>query len=166
MNQTIRNSEVVVLLTLTAMTESLFANYIPLAPYLDLPLIFTLFVGWYSSPVRGAACGIGFGWLQDVISGIYLGLNGFSKTLGGFTASHLSKWVAMEGLLARCFLVGILSLGNDLLVVGIRALLEQTIQQEIWLQILFKMPITGVAGGIFFFVYGRVKFPEKNFSQP
>ena len=131
MNQIIRNSEVVVLLAFSAMTESLFANYLPVALYLDLPLIFTLYVGWCSSPARGAACGIGFGWLQDAIAGIYLGLNGLTKTLMGFTASYLSKWLGMGGLLVRCVLIGLLSLVDDLLVMGIRALLGQTIQQEV-----------------------------------
>ncbi len=166
MNQIIRNSEVVVLLAFAAMTESLFANYLPVALYLDLPLIFTLYVGWCSSPARGAACGIGFGWLQDAIAGIYLGFNGLTKTLMGFTASYLSKWLVMEGLLVRCVLIGLLSLVDDLLVVGIRALLGQTIQQEVWLRILLRIPITGAAGGIFFLVYDRFKFPEKDFSQP
>ena len=165
MNQIIRNSEVAVLLALTAVTESLFANYLPVALSLDLSLIFALYVGWYSSPARGAVCGIGFGWLQDAISGLYLGLNGLTKTLMGFGAAYLSKWLVMEGLLAHCVLIGLLSLVDDLLVVGIRALLGQTIQQEIWLRILFRIPITGIAGGLFFFVYDRFKFPEKNFSQ-
>ena len=165
MNQIIRNSEVVVLLALTAVTESLFANYLPAALYLDLALIFALYIGWYSSPARGAICGIGFGLLQDAISGIYLGLNGLTKTLMGFGASYLSKWLLMEGLLARCVLIALLSLADDLLVVGMRALVGQTIQQEIWLRILIRVPVTGVAGGVFFFVYDRVKFPEKDFSQ-
>ena len=165
MNQTVRSFEVVALLALTAVTESLFANYLPVALYLDLPLIFTLYVGWYSSPPRGAGCGMGFGLLQDAISGIYLGLNGLTKTLMGFGASYLSKWLLMEGLVARGVLIGVLSLADDLMVVGIRALLGQTIQLEIWLRILFGIPITGVAGGIFFFIYDRFKFPEKDFSK-
>ena len=165
MNQTIRNSEVVVLLALTAVTESLFANYFPAALYLDLALIFALYIGWYSSPARGAICGVGFGLLQDAISGIYLGINGLTKTLMGFGASYLSKWLLMEGLLARCFLIALLSLTDDLLVVGIRALVGQTIQQEIWLRTLIRVPVTGVAGGVFFCIYDRIKFPEKDFSQ-
>ncbi len=165
MNQIVRNSEVAVLLALTAVTESLFANYLPVALYLDLPLIFALYVGWHSSPSRGALCGIGFGWLQDAISGIYLGVNGLTKTIMGFGASYLSKWLLVEGLLARCILIGLLSLADDLLVAGMRALLGQTVHPEIWLRMLIRVPITGVAGGIFFFVYDWVKFPEKDFSQ-
>ncbi|MEE8349321.1 MAG: rod shape-determining protein MreD [Acidobacteriota bacterium] len=165
MNQIVRNSEVAVLLAITAVTESLFANYLPVALYLDLPLIFSLYVGWHSSPSRGALCGIGFGWLQDAISGIYLGVNGLTKTVMGFGASYLSKWLLVEGLLARCILIGLLSLTDDLLVAGMRALLGQTIQPEIWLRMLIRVPLTGVAGGVFFLVYDWVKFPEKDFSQ-
>ncbi|MDA2934489.1 rod shape-determining protein MreD [Acidobacteria bacterium AH-259-D05] len=165
MNEIIRNSEVVLLLAITAVVESLFANYFPVALYLDLPLVFALYIGWYSSPARGAVCGIGFGWLQDAISGIYLGLNGLTKTLMGFGAAYLRKWLIMEGLLARSVLIGLLSLLDDTIVVGIRALLGQTIQQETWVRILIQMPVTGLAGGLFFFIYDRFKFPEKDFRQ-
>lgn len=155
----------VVLLAVTAVAESLFANYFSAALYLDLPLVFTLYIGWYSSPTRGALCGVGFGWLQDAISGIYLGLNGLSKTLMGFAGAYLSKWLLLEGLLGRSVLIGFLSLLDDAIVVGMSALLGQTIQQEFWLRTLLQMPVTGLVGGVIFALYDRFKFPEKDFRQ-
>ena len=128
-------------------------------------LIFALYIGWYSSPARGAICGIGFGLLQDAISGIYLGLNGLTKTLMGFGASYLSKWLLMEGLLARCVLIALLSLADDLLVVGMRALVGQTIQQEIWLRILIRVPVTGVAGGFSFLSMTGSSFLKRTFHS-
>ncbi|MCZ6877848.1 MAG: rod shape-determining protein MreD, partial [Acidobacteria bacterium] len=102
MNETIRNSEVVLLLAATAVAEIVFANYFPAALYLDLSLVLALYIGWNSSPAKGAVRGFTFGLLKDAISGIYLGLNGLSKTLMGFGGSYLSKWLVLEGFPARC----------------------------------------------------------------
>ena len=165
MNETIRNPEVVLLLAATAVAEIVFANYLQAALYLDLSLVFALYIGWNSSPAKGAVSGIAFGLLQDAISGIYLGLNGLSKTLMGFGGAYLSKWLFLEGLFARCVLIGFLSAVDEGIVVGMRAVLGQTIQQEVWLRILIQVPVTGIAGGVIFHFYDRIKFPEKDFRQ-
>ncbi len=165
MNETIRNSEVVLLLAATAVAEIVFANYFPAALYLDLSLVLALYIGWNSSPAKGAVRGFTFGLLKDAISGIYLGLNGLSKTLMGFGGSYLSKWLLLEGFPARCVLIGLLSVLDDGIVVGMGALLGQTIQREMWLRTLIQAPITGIAGGLVFHVYDRFKFPQKDFRR-
>ncbi|MEE2822544.1 MAG: rod shape-determining protein MreD [Acidobacteriota bacterium] len=165
LKRTIQNSEVMILLVLTAATEIILVNYLPVALCLDLPLIFALYIGWHSSLARGAVCGSMFGWIQDAILGVYLGINGFSKTLGSFGISYLSRWITMDSLLARCILVGLMSLFDDLLVMGMRTFLGQTVQQEIWLQVFLGVPVTGLVGGGFFFAYDRLQFPRKDFSQ-
>ncbi len=165
MNETIRNSEVVFLLAATTVAEIIFANYLPAALYLDLSLVFVLYIGWNSSPSKGAVSGIAFGLLQDAISGIFLGLNGLSKTLMGFGGAYLSKWLLLEGLVARGILIGLLSAVDEGIVVGMRALLGQTIQQEVWLRILIQVPVTGIVGAVIFHFYDRIKFPEKDFRQ-
>ena len=83
----------------------------------------------------------------------------------GFGGAYLSKWLVLEGLPARCVLIGLLSAVDEGIVVGMRALLGQTIQPEIWLRILIQVPVTGIAGGVIFHFYDRIKFPEKNFRQ-
>jgi len=118
LNETLRNSEVVLLLAATAVAEIVFANYLPVALYLDLSLVLALYIGWNSSPAKGAVSGFAFGLLQDAISGIYLGLNGLSKTLMGFGGAYLSKWLLLEGLPARCVLIGLLSVVDEGIVVG------------------------------------------------
>ncbi len=165
MNETIRNTEVAFLLAATAVAEIVFANYFPAALYLDLSLVLALYIGWNSTPVKGAVRGFTFGLLKDAISGIYLGLNGLSKTLMGCGGSYLSKWLLLEGFPARCVLIGFLSALDDGIVVGMGALLGQTIQREIWLRTLIQAPVTGVAGGVVFHVYDRIKFPEKDFRR-
>ncbi len=165
MNESIRNSEVVLLLAATTVAEVVFANYLPAALYLDLSLVLVLYIGWNSSPSKGAVSGIAFGLLQDAVSGIFLGLNGLSKTLMGFGGAYLSKWLLLEGLVARGVLIGLLSAVDEGIVVGMRALLGQTIQQEVWLRILIQVPVTGIVGAVIFHFYDRIKFPEKDFRQ-
>ena len=165
MNESIRNSEVALLLAATTVAEVVFANYLPAALYLDLSLVLVLYIGWNSSPSKGAVSGIAFGLLQDAVSGIFLGLNGLSKTLMGFGGAYLSKWLLLEGLVARGVLIGLLSAVDEGIVVGMRALLGQTIQQEVWLRILIQVPVTGIVGAVIFHFYDRIKFPEKDFRQ-
>lgn len=162
MNGIIRNSEIVALLAITAVLEFLFPT--PSALYLDLPLFFALYIGWYSSPSKGAVCGIAFGLLQDVFSRSYLGLNGTSKTLLGFGGSYLSKWLVLESFLARCALIGSLSLLDNVIVITMEFLLGQPIQQG-WLRTLIEIPVTGILGGGIFQIYDRVKFPQKDFRR-
>ncbi len=155
----------VLLLAATTVAEVVFANYLPAALYLDLSLVLVLYIGWNSSPSKGAVSGIAFGLLQDAVSGIFLGLNGLSKTLMGFGGAYLSKWLLLEGLVARGVLIGLLSAVDEGIVVGMRALLGQTIQQEVWLRILIQVPVTGIVGAVIFHFYDRIKFPEKDFRQ-
>lgn len=165
MNAVIRNLEVVLLLVATAVAQIVFANYFPQALYLDLPLLFALYIGWHGSPAKGALCGTAFGWLQDAISGTYLGLNGLSKTLIGFGGSYLSKWLVLEGFWARCIVIGVLSLVDNSVVAGMGVLLGQPIVQKVWLWILVEVSVTGLLGGGIFQIYDRLKFPPKDFRR-
>ncbi len=165
MNETIGKKEIAVLLAITAVVGSVFTSYIPGAVYLDLPLVFTLYVGWYSSPTKGAACGAMFGWLQDAVFGMFLGLNGSSKTILGFMGAYLSKWLVLEQLFARFVMLGLLSILDNGMVAGIAIILGQPLPHGFWLRALIEIPVTGVAGGIIFQVYDRMKLPRKDFRR-
>ncbi len=165
MNETIGKKEIAVLLAITAVVGSVFTSYIPGAVYLDLPLVFTLYIGWHSSPAKGAASGAIFGWLQDAVFGMFLGLNGSSKTILGFLGAYLSKWLVLEQLFARFVMLGLLSLLDNVMVAGIAIILGQPLPHGFWLRTLIEIPVTGVAGGIIFQVYDRMKFPQKDFRR-
>jgi rod shape-determining protein MreD len=165
LNGVITVREILWLLAATAVVQSVFANYLPSGLYVDFPLVFALYIGWYSPPVRGAIAGTAFGWMQDAIVGIFLGMNGMSKTLIGFGGSYLSKLLVLESFLARCFLISILSLLNNLFILGLGLMVGQTIGRGVWLRTLIQVPATGLVGGIVFVLYDRIKFPEKDFRQ-
>lgn len=165
LNENIRKREIVVLLVIAVIFESVAINYIPSASYLDLPLVFALCIGWHSTPVRGVVCGTILGWFQDAIFGMFLGINGSSKSLIGFVGSHLNKWLVLENFFARFLMVGVLSLLDSGVATGIAVILKQPLLPGFWVQALIKMPVTGVIGVIIFQVYDRIKFPRKDFRR-
>lgn len=157
--------EVLVLLAASSGVQLVCAHYLPVALYVDLPLILVLYIGWYSSPARGAMAGTVFGLAQDAIYGAFLGLNGLSKTLAGFAASFVSKMLRLEDGASRSFLIGGLSAFDSGVVFFLMMLLRQPVSQDFWMDSLLKAILTGVAGGIGSRFYDRFKFPRKDFRR-
>ncbi len=165
MDPLIQKSEIFLLLGVTAVSGVIFANYFPYALYLDFPLIFTLYVGLYSSPFKGATCGIAFGLVQDYFSALYLGLNGLSKTVFGFSGSYLRKWVTMEGFFAQCVLLILLSLLDSTITCAMLGILGRSLREAFWWDALIKSITTAAAGIIVLRIHNRVKFPRKDFRR-
>lgn len=157
--------EVLALFTATAGIQLLLTSLLPSAAYLDLPLIVVIYISWYSAPFKGAACGMIFGLLQDLISGIYLGLNGLSKTMFGFAVAYLSTWIFCERFFQRLLVIAVLSLLDNTVVFGLLALLKQPLVEWLWAHVLIKALVTGVGGGFFFRAADRIKFPPKDFRR-
>ena len=160
-----RKLEIGLLLLLTAGVESFFASYFPEGLYLDLPLVWALYIGWYSSPAKGAACGLVFGWIHDVVSGVLLGMNGFSKTLVGFGGAYLNKWLVMDSWFSKCFLIGFLSIFDNVMIVVMGNLLGQHVPSDILKRSIIEAIVTGIAGMAIFEAYDYLKSPIKDFRQ-
>lgn len=165
METVIRNSEILILLLATAVVEVVLATYFSVATVLDLPLIFAAYIGWHSSPARGAVSGFFFGILEDAVYGMPLGLNGLSKTIVGFLASYLNKWVAIESFFPRVFLIALLSLLDGTILLGTLSLLQQSLGQQGLFNTGIRIPVTGVIGGFVFHLYNQVKTPRKDFRH-
>ena len=128
------------------------------ALYLDLPLIFTLYVGFYSPPLKAGVCGTAFGLLQDALpSGLYLGLNGLLKTLLGFGIATVSRWVAWDRI-ATCFtIVGLASLLDRLTAQLLLGMGGQPFYQGFWFDWIAGGVLTGVVGGLLFRLLDRIR---------
>lgn len=63
---------------------------------LDIPLIAVVYFGTYKSRVESCLIGGVIGLIQDSISGLPLGMNGFSKTFLGYLSASASKRLVME----------------------------------------------------------------------
>ena len=53
----------------------------------EVLLVLVVYVGWSTTPLKGAVVGTIFGIVEDYLVGIPVGLNGLSLTLIGFFAS-------------------------------------------------------------------------------
>lgn len=166
MNGPLKSVEILGLLAACALSQLVFAAYAPWALYIDFPLTATLYIGWHSHPVRGAACGTLLGLAQDVTQVTsYLGLNGFSKTLAGFLASYLSKWMVSEAFPVRAATAMAVSLLDSGTVFALLQLFGQPGRSRGLSDTLLQALVTGVGTAFFFRAYDRVKFPEKDFRR-
>lgn len=162
-NGVVHRWETGLLLLLSSGLQILCAHYFRVALYLDLSLLLVLYVGWHSSPAKGAATGTAFGLVQDAIYRTFLGMNGLGKTIAGFAASLLSRVVRTEDLVSRMVLImAVSALDSGVLYLMLR-LLEQDIGPRFWLDTLIKALVTGIAGGIGSRFYDYFKFPKKDF---
>jgi rod shape-determining protein MreD len=148
-----------------AAVQLLLARYLPTALFVDLSLIFTLYIGWRSTPARGAVCGSILGILQDAVYRTVIGFNGLSKTVLGFSASYLSQWVSLEGSAFRIAALVILAMLDNWLVGGLQALIGEPAQEGFWAQAVARSLLTGVAGELVFRFYDRFKMPPKDFQR-
>jgi rod shape-determining protein MreD len=165
LNAVVQRWELLSLLLLSSGLQILLAYYLPVGLYLDTPLILVLYIGWYSKPARGAVAGSCFGLMQDAVYGTFLGLNGLSKTLVGFSASFLSRFFRLEDALARIVLMAVVAAMDNVIVYLLLLLLEQPVSERFWLDTLIKATVTGVAGGIGSRFYDHFKFPRKDFRR-
>jgi rod shape-determining protein MreD len=106
-----------------------------------------------------------FGLVRDNLLGVYLGLNGLSKTLLGFAASYLNRWVDSESRWVRPAILILLSFSDRIIVSGTLLLLGQSLPPSIWIYTASEAVATGAVGELFFRFYDRIKLPPKNFRR-
>lgn len=103
----------------------LLPNYLPFFQYVDLPLIITVYTALQRSPMLGMATGCAAGLGSDAISGGIVGVGGFSRTLIGYAVAMSSIKLALENPLMRLAIVGLASVVNTVLFVGLHQMLQQ-----------------------------------------
>ena len=164
MEAVIGKTEVLLLLVIVGGSEIGLAKYFPwLALYLDLPLVLVIYIGWYSRPVKAALCGSAFGLLADALLRILLGLNGVSKTTIGFLTAYVNRWVMIGGFFPRLFVIGSLTLLDNLIVFCMLELLSQPVREDFGHHALIRGAVTGLAGVVIFQVYDWLKLPRREF---
>ena len=83
----------------------------------DLPLIYCVFYGFTrSKPVASVFLGGALGLLQDSLSGVAMGPNGFSKALLCFAAASTSLKFNVDQAITRVFALFLFTLANGLVV--------------------------------------------------
>ena len=85
--------------------------------YFDLPLIYCVYYGFrMSKPVASVFLGGGLGLLQDSLSGVAMGTNGFSKALLCFAAASTSLKFNVDQPITRVFALFLFTFADRLLV--------------------------------------------------
>ena len=83
----------------------------------DLQLIYCVYYGFRTSkPVSSVFLGGGLGLLQDSLSGVAMGTNGFSKALICFAAASTSLKFNVDQPITRVFALFLFTLADGLLV--------------------------------------------------
>src|SRR5262245_58956793 len=83
--------------------------------YFDLPLVFSVYYGFtLGRPMASIPIGSALGLMQDSLSGLAMGTNGFSKTLIGFVAASAGSKFNVEQPIARIFALFLFSIGDGL----------------------------------------------------
>jgi rod shape-determining protein MreD len=86
--------------------QALLPRPFPKLAILDLPLIATIFfaVG-RRSPIAGTLTGAAIGLLQDALTNQYIGINGITKALIGYTAASIGFKVDVESITTRILMI-------------------------------------------------------------
>jgi rod shape-determining protein MreD len=107
------------------LVQNLVPGYLPIFQYVDLPLIVTVYVALQRAPLLGMATGCAAGLGHDALVGGILGVGGFSRTLIGYIVAMVSIKLAVENPLTRLAIVGLASVVNTVLFVGLYQMLRQ-----------------------------------------
>ncbi len=152
------------LLTGAAIFHFLSSSVLGTGFYLDVVLAATVYIANYSDPARAALLGCVFGLVQD-IAGLHplLGLNGFSKTLIGFSSYYLIRYLVVESSLGRAALLFFLSLLDVAIIYAFLLLLTSTLDDGLVAQALLKALLTASFGAALFLLLDRLRFPVKDY---
>ena len=161
----IQPGEIGLLLVAVTVAEVLLQQLVPVGLQPDLFLAAVVCVGWNSFPFKGGLSGTIFGLVADTLLGVYLGLNGLSKTLLGFSASYLGRWLASESRLMRFALLVLVAFVDKMILAGMLLLLGASQPHPFWIYTGSEALATGLFGELLFRFYDRLKLPPKNFRR-
>jgi rod shape-determining protein MreD len=146
--------------------ESLLPQYWSPFSYVDLPLIVTVYFALMRDPVLGMLTGYAAGLSGDLApgSGPIIGVGGFSKTIIGFLVATVAVRFSLEGPFVRVLVIGLSSLVNSVLFIGLHNLMGARLTDEISveriaLKVAFEAAANLVLGVMLFWVLDKL-FPE------
>ena len=97
--------------------QGILAHRFKVFRYFDLPLIYCVYYGFTRSrPVASVFVGSALGLMQDSLSGVPMGTNGFSKALICFAAASTGLKFNVDQAITRTFALFLFTLADGLLV--------------------------------------------------
>ncbi len=100
--------------------------------YLDAFLLVVVYFAAKEGLLTGILVGAISGLVQDSFSGGIVGIHGFTKTLVGFMVGMLSTILVVENLVAQALLLGLATLLNGAVIIGINYLFFHSPLKGFW----------------------------------
>lgn len=158
--------KLIIVIVIAVLLESQVPLYWEAFRYVDLPLIVTVYFSLMRNPVLGMVTGFAAGLSGDLAPGAgpIIGVGGFSKTLIGFVVATVAVRFSLEGPLIRVLVIGVSSLFNSLLFIGLYNLMNQEIATSGWpdvlmMRVAFETAANLIFGVFIFWILDKV-FPE------
>ena len=158
--------KLIAVLFVAVTAESLLPRYWGPATYVDLPLIVTVYFALMRDPVLGMLTGYAAGLSGDLASGSgpIIGVGGFSKTIIGFLVATIAVRFSLEGPLVRVVVIGVSSIVNSVLFIGLHNLMDQGLTDEtsperIAMKVAFEAAANLILGVVLFWLMDKL-FPE------
>jgi rod shape-determining protein MreD len=159
--------KLLVILGIIGLVEHLFSLYLTSLLYVDLFLVFTVYVGFVTSQTNASYTGFLAGALHDVIGGYPIGINGFSKTVVGFAVATMDRYVVLDSTWIRILVVLCATPLNSLVFAGLLYTLGQEIPVHFIRTSIIQALCNSVAGLILFQVLDRVqRGADKQLARP
>ena len=97
--------------------QGILAYRIRVFGYFDLPLILSIYYGFtLGRPVPSVIIGTSIGLLQDSLSGVPMGTNGFSKTLIGYLAATAGSKFDVDLPVTRAIAIFLFTVGDGFII--------------------------------------------------
>ena len=114
--------------------------------FLDLPLVAVIYFATYKGKIASSFIGSAAGLIQDSVSGLPLGINGFTKTLAGYIVAVISGRLILESYATQFFLIFVVSMADSLLKFLLFRIADQPLSARFIPLSLLQALITATVG--------------------
>ncbi len=149
------------------LVEALLSLYLPFLLYVDLFLLYSVYTGLIASQLVAAYGSFVAGATQDVLNNLPIGINGFSKTVVGFTIATTSRFVVLDSTWLRFLIVLCASLLNSAMLGALLYTLDQALPVHFLQTSLIQAGCTSAAALVLFQMADRVRRGrDKQLARP
>ena len=143
-----------------ALVEYLAGLYFPALLYMDLFLLFAVYVGLIAGPLAAEYSGFLAGITQDILGHSpvpALGINGFSKTVLGFAVSLTNRYLVLDSTWLRLLTVLCASFFNSAIIGSLLYILGQSVPARFAQTALVQAACASAAAAVLFRVTDRIR---------
>ena len=140
--------------------QGILAYRIRVFEYFDLPLILSIYYGFtLGRPVPSVVIGTAIGLMQDSLSNVPMGTNGFSKTLVGYLAATAGSKFDVDLPVTRAIAIFLFTIGNGFIIsmLGLMTGSAVNLSYNVFWSWLVTGVFNAILGMLMFGYHDRVK---------